>query len=57
MISKKNLINLDFDWEPNDWSVQKLSLARYRQYISRVLDNKRMFFAKDKDQLMDKKGF
>ena len=52
LISKKNLINIDFDWEPNDWSVQKLSLARYRQYISRVLDNKRMYFAKDKDQLM-----
>lgn len=52
IISNKKLINIVFDWEKDDWSILKLGLSKNRIHLNRTLDNKLMYFARNRTELI-----
>jgi CDP-glycerol glycerophosphotransferase (TagB/SpsB family) len=52
IISKKKLINIAFDWEKDDWSILKLGLLKNRIHLNRILDNKLMYCAQNRTELI-----
>ena len=41
-----------FDWEKDDWSILKLGLSKNRIHLNRTLDNKLMYFARNRTELI-----